>query len=130
MIADVAKCSGVPKPYLAKIINSLVWRGLIKARRGYKGGISLARPPEEITLLEIVETVEGKNWISDCLLGQVECASRKTCPTHDFWQRTRSEITELLRTTTLADVITACDQPESPQPERKAKRSPSSCPCD
>jgi Rrf2 family transcriptional regulator, iron-sulfur cluster assembly transcription factor len=110
LIADVAKCAEIPKPYLAKIINSLARHGLVSAKRGYKGGISLTRRADDISLLEIVEAVEGKEWIGACLLGLEECSDQKTCPTHAFWQRIRAEITEVLRTTTLAEIITVREQ--------------------
>jgi Rrf2 family protein len=109
----------VPKPYLAKIINSLARQGLVLAKRSSGGGISLMRSPEEISLLQIVDAVEGKGWLGDCLLGLDECSSPATCPTHDFWQRIRGEITEELRKTTLAEVIAF---KESHKPKRA--RSP------
>ena len=95
----------MPTAYLAKIVNALARQGLVTARRGVGGGISLTRKPEEITLLEIVHAVEGQDWIGDCLLGLDECSDQSTCPTHDFWQRIRREITEELSRTTLASVI-------------------------
>lgn len=107
MITDLARCAHLPKPYLAKIVNALVRQGLVAAKRGYRGGVALARRPEEISLLQVVEAVEGKAWLGECLLGMADCDSWAMCPTHDFWQRMRREITEELRRTSLADVI-AC----------------------
>jgi Rrf2 family protein len=105
--ADIARCAGVPKPYLAKIVNSLTRLGILRAKRGVGGGISLARPPEQITLLEIVEAVEGANWLGDCLLNLADCSTERACPTHHFWQRIRGEIVDELGRTTLAAVIAA-----------------------
>ena len=120
MIAEVARCARLPKPYLAKIINALVGQGLVTAKRGYRGGVALARKPEEISLLQVVEAVEGKAWLGECLLGLDECASRTVCPTHKFWQRVRREITEELRKTSLAEVI-ACKQAKCPQKQRRKR---------
>jgi len=105
MITELARCARLPKPYLAKIVNALVRQGLMAAKRGYRGGVALARKPEEISLLQVVEAVEGKAWLGECLLGMADCASWTMCPTHEFWQRMRREITEELRRTSLADVI-------------------------
>jgi len=102
---EIAECARVPTAYLAKIVNALARQGLVTARRGVGGGISLTRKPEEITLLQIVEAVEGPNWIGDCLLGLDESTDLTTCPAHDFWLRIRREITEELGKTTLASVI-------------------------
>jgi Rrf2 family protein len=104
-ISDLAQCSGVPRPYLAKIINALSQHGLVSTKRGYHGGIALARAARDISLLEIVEAVEGNQWLGECLLGMDTCDIFTICPTHDFWARIRREITEELRTTTLASVI-------------------------
>ncbi len=101
----IARRAGVPQPYLAKIVNSLARQGLVTAKRGVGGGISLARRPEEISLLQIVEAVEGKDWLGECLLGLDECSDLATCPTHDFWQRIRREITKELGKITLASII-------------------------
>jgi Rrf2 family protein len=104
---EIARCAGIPSPYLAKIINLLARHDLVKARRGVGGGVSLAREPDQITLLQIVRAVEGEKWLGECLLGLDECSDVSTCPTHPFWLRIRSEITEELAKTTLASVIRA-----------------------
>ena len=104
-ISDVARCTGVPRAYLAKIISALSQQGLVETKRGYRGGVSLARSAEEISLLEIVEAVEGDQWLGDCLLRMDTCDVLTTCPTHHFWVRIRREITEELRKLTLASVI-------------------------
>jgi Rrf2 family iron-sulfur cluster assembly transcriptional regulator len=105
LIREVADRTGIPKPYLARLINQLSRRGLVVAKRGYRGGIALSRPPEAIPLVEIVEAVEGKDWLGPCLLGLGACETCRACPTNKEWQRIRREITTLLQTTTLADVI-------------------------
>lgn len=106
-IADVARITRVPRPYLAKIINLLARHGLVISKRGYRGGIALARPPSEISLLEVVEAVEGKDWLGPCLLAIDECAQGHDCPTHAFWNDIREQIRTKLHTTTLAEVVAA-----------------------
>lgn len=103
--ADIAHAAGVPRTYLPKIIQSLVRAGLVLARRGIGGGVTLAAPPSEISLLQVVEAVEGPHWLGDCLLGLDECTNTATCPTHDFWQRICAEITHELRRTSLNSII-------------------------
>jgi Rrf2 family protein len=104
-IADVAKCSSVPRQYLAKIGGALARAGIVIAKRGVGGGISLARPASEISLLQIVEAIEGSAWLSECLLGLDPDACQRMCPTHDFWKRICREITAELNGTSLADLI-------------------------
>jgi Rrf2 family transcriptional regulator, iron-sulfur cluster assembly transcription factor len=105
LIRNIAKCAGIPKPYLARIINRLAHRGLVVAKRGYCGGIALARPAEQISLLQIVEAVEGPNWISPCLLNMEDCGHPKTCPTRKVWQRVSVQLRAALNKATLADLI-------------------------
>jgi Rrf2 family transcriptional regulator, iron-sulfur cluster assembly transcription factor len=106
-IAAIAKRARVPRPYLAKIIGALSRKGLVTAKRGFRGGISLARPARDITLLEIIEAMEGDHWLGECLLGFDECAHHKCCPTQAFWQRMRGEIINELGQLRLADVLDA-----------------------
>jgi len=103
---EIAECSGVPRPYLAKIITALVRAGILVSKRGIGGGIALAREPGAISLLQVVEAVEGPAWLGECLLGLDECSSQQTCPTHQFWERLRNEIRNELEQTTLDTVLT------------------------
>jgi Rrf2 family protein len=121
-VADVACCSGVPKAYLAKILNLLSHHGLLTAKRGYRGGVTLARKPGDISLLEIVEAIEDSRWIADCLLHMTDCSGRSFCPTHNFWKRIRREITTELQNTTLADVIFT--KQSRPAAQRTTKTTP------
>ena len=105
LIRDIAKCAGIPKPYLARIINDLTHQGLVTAKRGYRGGIALARPAGEISLLQVVEAVEGPDWIAPCLLGLNDCAGHKSCPAHVVWQRVSKQLKAVMSRTTLADVM-------------------------
>ena len=99
------------KPYLEMKVKrlvdlpELVAAGLVRSVRGKRGGILLARPPEEITLLQISEAVEARQWLGRCLLGLVTCSDERACPVHNFWKDARQQIESTLRSTTLADVI-------------------------
>ncbi len=106
-VSDIARCTGVPRAYLAKILSALSREGLVQTRRGYRGGISLARSAEDISLLQIVEAVEGDQWLGHCPLGNEGCDVFTFCPTHDFWERIRREITEELRRIDLAALTAA-----------------------
>ncbi len=127
-VADVARCTGIPRAYLAKLIHRLARRGLVAARRGQRGGIALARPATEISLLHIVEAVEGPAWLGHCLLGLEECRDQQECPTHDFWRETCARIREKLATTSLAAIIAVYPHqsecgPEKPVASRPAHRA-------
>ena len=104
-IRDVAERTGVPKAYLARIINRLARKGIVSAKRGYLGGVALTRPANQVSLLEVVEAVDGEKWIAPCLLMPHECGSKDACPTQSFWDGIRQQIEEKLRQTTLADLV-------------------------
>ncbi len=101
---EVSECTGIPQAYLSKILHSLVGSGLIQAKRGYRGGFTLARPADQISILDITEAVEGESWLPRCLLGLVDCSQLRACPTHDFWSIERGNIESELRRTTLSVV--------------------------
>jgi len=128
-IAEVAQRSGVPRSYLSKIVNSLSQHGLVLTKRGYRGGISLVRDPADISLLTIVEVVEGEAWLGECLLGMDECEVKVNCVTHTFWSRIRREITNELRTTSLASLIRFKQTHTARKPARSLSRKKAAARC-
>lgn len=101
---DIAERTGAPKPYLSKILHALAKADVIRAKRGYRGGFRLARPAEQISLIDIVEAVEGTAWRARCLLGLETCTDERACPTHEFWKQERARIYECLARISLKDV--------------------------
>lgn len=98
---DIAKRTGIPKAYLAKILHSLGRAGLLLAKRGYRGGVHLARPAGDISMLDVAEAVEGKGRLWGCLLGLAECRCDHRCPVHRFWQRESKRLEARLERVTL-----------------------------
>jgi Rrf2 family transcriptional regulator, iron-sulfur cluster assembly transcription factor len=104
-VQKIARRAGVPAPYLAKIIRALAAGGLVTAKRGFHGGITLARPADKITILEISEAIDGPVFLNQCLLGLEACSDDRACPTHRFWKKERAQIRRNLRGISLADVV-------------------------
>ncbi len=104
LVQDVAARTGIPRAYLSKLMNSLVHKGLVTAKRGNKGGVVLARPASEISLDVIAEAVDGEAWRNACLLGFSSCSDERGCPTHAFWKEERERIHTHLQQNTLADI--------------------------
>jgi Rrf2 family protein len=77
----------IPPALLQRIVAELAGGGFIKTQPGRDGGISLARQPREITLLQIVEWFEGELVISDCILKQGDCPFEEKCPVSCQWKR-------------------------------------------
>ena len=101
---DIAATTAIPGPYLSKVLHALGRSGLIRTKRGYRGGFALARPASRISLLDVAEAVEGSRWKAPCLLGLTSCAQFRACPTHAFWLRELARIERELRRTTLAGI--------------------------
>ena len=106
-VKDIAAGLRLPKPYLAKIINHLERAGIVKSKRGYRGGVVLARPPQVISLLEVVEAVEPSAWASPCVFGLEFCPVNYACPAHGPWTAIRNQMRTLLQSTSLADMVRA-----------------------
>lgn len=105
-IKTVAQKSAVPAPYLAKIFKRLNDAGIVDSKRGLKGGVWLARPPSEISLLDVSNAVDGPGWLSSCILGNAICSDERSCPSHEFWMKERERIKDELQGLTLEDVAT------------------------
>lgn len=97
---EIAIRQNIPSPFLAKIISQLSLGGLVTTYRGAGGGVTLARPASEISLLHVIEALEGPIRLNRCLLEPDACPNNGHCPVHDVWARAQAELTALLDVTT------------------------------
>jgi Rrf2 family transcriptional regulator, iron-sulfur cluster assembly transcription factor len=104
LVSDVADCTGIPRPYLWKIMHRLGRTGIVVAKRGIKGGVILARDADAITLADVTSAIEGEDWLPACMIGLPGCSDLQICPTHEFWLRTRAEIEKEMQAHSLASV--------------------------
>lgn len=102
---DIAARQSVPSPFLAKIISQLSLAGLVRTHRGAGGGVALARPPSEISLLEVIEALEGPIRLNRCLIQPTACPRNGLCPVHDVLARAQSELTSILERTTFESLV-------------------------
>jgi Rrf2 family protein len=101
-IADTKK---IPSSFLAKIISQLSIAGLIHTSRGARGGVSLARDPSEITILDVVEAIDGPIALNDCTLDPHQCTFGEQCPIRPLWCDTQAELVAKLKKTTFSQVL-------------------------
>lgn len=101
--ATLAETMGASSAHLSKVLQRLQRAGIVNSVRGPKGGFTLARKPQDITLLSIYEVIEGPLEVRTCLLGRAVCKPGK-CIFGDFLGSARREFKELLSQTTLASV--------------------------
>jgi len=103
-IREVVAEMGVPQTFASQILADLVRAGLASSKAGKDGGYRLARPPEEITLLEVVEAGEGPLRADRCALGDGPCRWESVCPLHETWRSAIEALRAVLRDTSLADL--------------------------
>ncbi|MFC1781885.1 Rrf2 family transcriptional regulator [Planctomycetota bacterium] len=110
-IRMIAKSEGIPADYLAKVFQMLTKACFVKSVRGKKKGYIFARPPEEISLLELIEATEGRPIFSDCFLRHCNCGGTPdNCRIYSIWVSSTKRVLDLLRETTLEDA--AWNHPE------------------
>jgi Rrf2 family transcriptional regulator, iron-sulfur cluster assembly transcription factor len=101
---DIAAALSLPPQYLTKILRALAAEGILVSQRGRSGGFRLARPPEKITLLDVVDAVEHLSDRRTCLLGEATCSDENSCPLHDQWKRISDSLCRMLRSRSLAQL--------------------------
>ncbi|HXF70237.1 MAG TPA: Rrf2 family transcriptional regulator [Thermoflexus sp.] len=101
---DIARRQAIPYAFLQKIIRDLCAAGFIEASRGRRGGVRLARPPESITLLEVLEAMEGPIRLNRCSREPHLCPRSSFCAIHPIWAQAQAYLEQLLGSTTFAEV--------------------------
>lgn len=100
--SQIAESKKIPPSFLAKIISQLSIAGLIHTSRGARGGVTLSRPADEISILEVIEAIDGPIALNECTVSPEGCPFTGECPIHDLWCSTQSDLVEKLRNTTFA----------------------------
>jgi Rrf2 family protein len=109
MARQIADETGIPAHFLAKILQQLAKQGMLKSSKGPTGGFSLRQAPEEISLLSIVEAIDGLADYQRCISGMAECSDQTRCGQHDQWKALRGRIMDYLRSTSVSDVADALE---------------------
>jgi Rrf2 family protein len=109
--SQIAEEQKIPPSFLAKIISQLSIAGLIHTSRGARGGVSMARSPEEVSVLEVVEAIDGPISLNDCTGDPSGCPFGEDCPLRPLWCETQAELIDRLRKTTFASFMSVPAQP-------------------
>jgi Rrf2 family protein len=103
--SQIAQQQQIPPSFLAKIVSQLSVAGLLQTSRGARGGVSLARSPEEISLLEVVEAIDGPILLNECVGQNGACVFGDDCPMRPIWCDAQAELVTRLRGTNFAAFI-------------------------
>jgi Rrf2 family protein len=98
--SEIAKFNHIPPSFLTKIISQLAIAGLIHTSRGARGGVWLAHPAEEISLLDVLEAIDGTLALNHCVADPANCSFSAECLIHTFWMDTCADMLSRLRATT------------------------------
>ena len=110
IVNNISKKEEIPAQFLAKIMQQLARKGLLRSSKGPTGGFALRVDPSEIRLLDIVEALDGLAPYQQCASGLSECSDEMPCSMHDSWIALRSRIMDYLGKNTIADLAKALDQ--------------------
>jgi Rrf2 family iron-sulfur cluster assembly transcriptional regulator len=110
MVRQIAEQEKIPAHFLAKILQLLARKGLLRSSKGPTGGFCLRLSAKEISLIQLVEALDGLTDYQKCVSGLSECNDEAPCGMHDSWKTLRSRIMDYLEHTTIADVVEALEE--------------------
>jgi len=105
LLKDIAQSQQISLPYLQHLITPLIAGGILRSTRGAKGGISLARPPEQIRLSEVIQLLEGSNAPVECVDNPKICRRSASCVSRDIWGELKKVMDGVLESITLQDLV-------------------------
>jgi Rrf2 family protein len=108
--AQIAAQEKIPLTFLAKIVSQMSASGVVRATRGAHGGVALARPADELSLLEIVEAIDGPVMLSECTVNPDTCTMSDDCVVRVVWCETRADLVKRLSQTKFGDLARAKPQ--------------------
>ena len=102
--SDLAKATGAPSSFLSKVLQRLVLAGLISSARGAAGGFELAWTRKDMTVLDVVEAIEGRAQLNRCLGDGPSCDRKSWCPGHPVWREAQDALVRVLGGALIADL--------------------------
>ena len=103
-IRQIAEALDISGMFLTKIFQQLTAAGIMESLRGPTGGVTFAKPLDDITLRDLIDAIDGPELFEECVLGLPGCGHAKPCPFHKQWTVERDRLNALFSQTTLADV--------------------------
>ena len=115
--SSIALQMTIPEQFLPRVLAELSQAGIVEAQIGRNGGYRLRRSATRISVLELVESLEGPTRTDRCALRQQQCDASDSCAFHPVMNQAQSALIEVLAATTLADLV-ATDRTARPRPTR------------
>jgi len=103
--AEIAQAQKIPATFLTKIIAQLAAAGILRTTRGAHGGVTLARSANDLSLLEIVETIDGPMLLNTCVLDPASCPESLNCPVQKVWCQAQADLVVTLERTKFGQLV-------------------------
>ena len=113
-LKDIARRQQISIRYLEHLITPLIAAGIVRSTRGPRGGISLARSPENVKLSEVIQLLEGSTSPVECIDNPGVCDRAATCVTRAIWGELKRAMDDVLGSTSLADLVERQKKKEKP----------------
>jgi len=104
-LKDIAERQQFSLQYLEHLITPLIAAGIVRSIRGPKGGVALAKPPNQITLSQIMKLLEGSTTLVECVDNPKLCSRSDSCVTRDIWDEMNKAMNGVMESTTLQDLV-------------------------
>ena len=108
---EIAEAYNISAPLMAKVLQKLAKGGVVTAQHGSTGGYRLARHPDEITALDVINAIDGPVFITSCITQKGQCYQTETCTVREPLRRVNESIMQVLGTVTISQMS---DEPEYP----------------
>lgn len=116
LIRDIAQAQQISEKYISRLAIALRRAGLIRSVRGINGGFHLAKKPSEITLLEVLEVMEGPVAVVECVSSTLKCGRHTHCGVRSIWQQLNDNIRNMMSSITLEEILKACAEQDGDTP--------------
>ena len=114
-LKDIAQRQRISLQYLEHLMTPLITAGMVRSVRGPKGGVSLAKPPKQILLSEIIQLLEGSTAPVECVDNPKLCPRSELCVTRDIWDELKKAMNGVLKSTTLQNLVERQESKKAPQ---------------
>ena len=116
-LKDIAERQQISLQYLEHLITPLIGAGIVRSVRGPKGGVALAKPPDQITLSQIMKLLEGSTSLVECVDNPKLCSRAELCVTRDIWDEMNKAMNGVMESTTLQDLV---ERQKNKKPSKEA----------
>ncbi len=111
-VKDLSEATGIPGPYLSKIMRHLVTAGLLNSQKSRSGGFIFSKPLSKIRFIDVLNAVSIEINPDECVFGWGVCVEDNPCPVHFFWSDFKEHFVQSVEKYTLADVVDTNPRPD------------------